>query len=87
MEWGSFLPNTYRYGAFFTPLPLSNAFQWFDNRHHFASRRHIGPSDDELRQVFNVAQLMPMPPLLRLASFDGKRLVWPELSDLCASTL
>ena len=49
-----------KYGAFFTELPLSSAFYWYNKRHRFGKRRHVPPSDDELRHVFNVAQLMQM---------------------------
>lgn len=77
-------PLLSRYGAFFTDLPLEKAFRWYNKRHRLAKRRHVGPSDDELRQVFNVAQLMAMSRdvPLRLASFDGDETLYDNRQKL-----
>ena len=75
-------PLLSKYGAFFTDLPLSSAFYWYNKRHRFGKRRHVPPSDDELRHVFNVAQLMQMADALRLASFDGDETLYDNREKL-----
>ena len=75
-------PLLSKYGAFFTELPLSAAFYWYNKRHRFGKRRHVPPSDDELRHVFNVAQLMQMADTLRLASFDGDETLYDNRDKL-----
>jgi len=75
-------PLLSKYGAFFTDLPLSSAFYWYNKRHRFGKRRHVPPSDDELRHVFNVAQLMQMADTLHLASFDGDETLYDNRDKL-----
>lgn len=79
-------PRLNRYTYFHTQIPLLNAFRWYDNRFRFAQRRYVGPSDDELRHVFNVAQIMPMAPTLRLASFDGDNTIYENRHRLEAGS-
>ena len=78
-------PLAKRYGTFYTSLPLSKAFEWYDDRHKFARRRHVPPSDDELRHVFNIAQLMAVSPQLKLLSFDGDVTLYPNQGSLQVS--
>ena len=34
-------PLLSKYGAFFTDLPLSGAYYWYNKRHRFGKRRHV----------------------------------------------
>ena len=50
-------PLVPKYGYFFTDLPLHQAYLEFDAAHRMSLRKHVPPSEDELRQIFNISQV------------------------------
>lgn len=60
--------------AFFTPLPLHDAFVWQDARRRISYRRFVPPSFNDIRLVLNTAQAMALvrqPGPIELVTFDG----------------
>jgi IMP and pyridine-specific 5'-nucleotidase len=58
--------------AFFTPLPLRDAWLMYDAKYRVSCRRFVQPSFNEIRHILNLAQVLAMRKTkLRLVSFDG----------------
>jgi len=47
-------------GTFHTPLPLRQAFELYNEKHHLTKRKHIQISFNELRHILNLAQVLAM---------------------------
>ena len=58
---------------FYTPLPLVEAFKIYDRKYRITCRQHIPPTENEVRHIFNVAQIVALgrEDSLRLLTFDG----------------
>eukprot|EP01056_Protomagalhaensia_sp_Gyna25_P000598 Protomagalhaensia_sp_Gyna_25__597@NODE_1282_length_1983_cov_15_293724_g1023_i0_p1_GENE_NODE_1282_length_1983_cov_15_293724_g1023_i0NODE_1282_length_1983_cov_15_293724_g1023_i0_p1_ORF_typecomplete_len365_score77_16ISN1/PF06437_11/2e72_NODE_1282_length_1983_cov_15_293724_g1023_i03041398 len=67
----SFLSRTLGPLHFWTDLPLRNAFKRMDMKYRITKRRHIPISVHEIRQTFNLAQVLASAKDLRLVTFDG----------------
>eukprot|EP01053_Blabericola_migrator_P000032 Blabericola_migrator_1__31@NODE_1008_length_5718_cov_50_473191_g567_i2_p1_GENE_NODE_1008_length_5718_cov_50_473191_g567_i2NODE_1008_length_5718_cov_50_473191_g567_i2_p1_ORF_typecomplete_len481_score77_63ISN1/PF06437_11/2_9e107PMM/PF03332_13/0_0014Hydrolase_3/PF08282_12/0_39Sof1/PF04158_14/0_062_NODE_1008_length_5718_cov_50_473191_g567_i242625704 len=57
--------------VFWTSLPLREAFKRMDNKYRITRRRHVPVSIHEVRQTFNLAQVLMSAKNLKLVSFDG----------------
>jgi IMP and pyridine-specific 5'-nucleotidase len=59
--------------AFFTRLPLAEAFKYQDRQRFISSRRFVPPSFNDIRLILNTAQVMglALAGTLDLATFDG----------------
>ena len=81
--------------AFFTPLPLEDAFRYQDSIRAISSRRFVAPSFNDIRLILNSAQLMalvqPKPyrslkvkvnPNLELLTFDGDVTLYEDGASL-----
>ncbi|KAJ1432313.1 IMP-specific 5-nucleotidase [Ochromonadaceae sp. CCMP2298] len=65
-------------GIFYTPLPMSAAFQVYDTKYFISKRRFITPSINEIRHVLNLAQVMAIGPNLELITFDGDQTLYSD---------
>eukprot|EP01055_Gregarina_sp_Pseudo9_P000636 Gregarina_sp_Pseudo_9__635@NODE_1404_length_1629_cov_10_464780_g1306_i0_p1_GENE_NODE_1404_length_1629_cov_10_464780_g1306_i0NODE_1404_length_1629_cov_10_464780_g1306_i0_p1_ORF_typecomplete_len467_score96_15ISN1/PF06437_11/1_1e105PMM/PF03332_13/0_00017Hydrolase_3/PF08282_12/2_2e02Hydrolase_3/PF08282_12/0_032Sof1/PF04158_14/0_074MraZ/PF02381_18/3_3e02MraZ/PF02381_18/1_1_NODE_1404_length_1629_cov_10_464780_g1306_i0361403 len=80
---------------FWTNLPLREAFKRMDNKYRITKRRHVPVSIHEIRQTFNLAQVLVSARNLRLLSFDGDETLYrngacfddKELADLLISII
>ena len=54
-------------GAFHTPLAFVKAFHAYDSKYRLTARKHVPPSEDEVRHILNLAQLF--------SSSDGLRFI------------
>lgn len=76
------LPNLPKYGDFKTRVPLGQAFAMRDREACFSARRHVPIHVDEVRDVFNLAQIIESAKQLQLATFDGDETLWPDRTIL-----
>jgi len=59
-------------GSFFTALPLARAWKRYDETYRISRRRFVSPSFNEIRGVFNVAQVLAFDEQsLQFVTFDG----------------
>ncbi|CCH60684.1 hypothetical protein TBLA_0D01760 [Henningerozyma blattae CBS 6284] len=66
-------------GPFFTPLPLTRAFLWEDDKRAISERRMVSPSFNDVRHILNTAQIFHFisakenhsAEQLKLVTFDG----------------
>jgi IMP and pyridine-specific 5'-nucleotidase len=64
----SFCPSL---GAFFTRLPLREAFLIQNQKSNMAARRYVAPSFNDIRRILNTAQVKAVAPSIKLITFDG----------------
>lgn len=65
-------------GKFHTNLPLRSAFEEYDRKYGITSRRFIRPSFNELRHIFNLAQVAAIGKNLKFISFDGDQTLYSD---------
>jgi len=65
-------------GRFHTPLPLEEAFRYYDDKYQVTMRRHIPPTFNEIRHTFNVAQIFALKDTLQFVSFDGDQTLYED---------
>lgn len=65
-------------GAFHTPLPLEEAFRYYDQKYAVTGRRHIPPTFNEIRHTLNLAQVFALKSSLRLITFDGDQTLYED---------
>lgn len=70
-----YVPNL---APFFTPLPLSRAFEVYDDKYSISSRNFVAPSFNEMRHILNLAQIMAIGKTLKLISFDGDQTLYSD---------
>eukprot|EP00747_Dinoflagellata_sp_TGD_P146143 gnl/TRDRNA2_/TRDRNA2_176658_c0_seq1.p1 gnl/TRDRNA2_/TRDRNA2_176658_c0~~gnl/TRDRNA2_/TRDRNA2_176658_c0_seq1.p1 ORF type:complete len:451 (+),score=90.04 gnl/TRDRNA2_/TRDRNA2_176658_c0_seq1:69-1421(+) len=63
---------------FHTPLPLVRAFRDYDEKYCVTPRRCVPPTFNEIRHIFNLAQVMALEKSLKLISFDGDQTLYDD---------
>mmetsp|Transcript_38689 Transcript_38689/g.62017 ORF Transcript_38689/g.62017 Transcript_38689/m.62017 type:complete len:393 (-) Transcript_38689:182-1360(-) len=76
------IPNIHKYGKFFTPLPLKQAYHEMNAILPMSKRTHVPVSFHEIRHIFNVAQVIAIAKSVRLLSFDGDKTLYSDRSSL-----
>lgn len=71
-------------GTFFTPLLLTDAFAYQDERRRISSRRFVPPSFNDIRLTLNSAQIMSLVRQgpLELVTFDGDLTLYDDGDSL-----
>ena len=65
-------------GNIFTSLPLSEAFNIYNNKYAITSRKFVTPSFNEIRHILNLAQVMAIKDNLKLITFDGDQTLYSD---------
>lgn len=68
--------------TFFTDLPIKEAFIRMNRKYRITERTQVGVSFNEIRQTFNLAQVLAASKDLRLITFDGDETLYPDGSNL-----
>lgn len=64
--------------AFFTSLPLEEAWRRYDAKYAVSQRKCVPPSFNEVRHILNLAQVMALAGSLQMISFDGDQTLYSD---------
>eukprot|EP00471_Norrisiella_sphaerica_P012233 CAMPEP_0184497496 /NCGR_PEP_ID=MMETSP0113_2-20130426/36736_1 /TAXON_ID=91329 /ORGANISM="Norrisiella sphaerica, Strain BC52" /LENGTH=394 /DNA_ID=CAMNT_0026884629 /DNA_START=110 /DNA_END=1294 /DNA_ORIENTATION=+ len=76
------IPNIHKFGKFFTPLPLRQAYHEMNGIIPISQRAHVPVSFHEIRHIFNLAQVVAIADSVRLLTFDGDKTLYEDRSSL-----
>ncbi|KAG7346596.1 IMP-specific 5'-nucleotidase [Nitzschia inconspicua] len=78
-------------GTFHTRLPLRQAFELYNQKHHLTMRKHIQISFNELRHILNLAQILAMrkndsetPEMISKAWINASTTSMPSVENLAS---
>lgn len=65
-------------GIFYTKLPLLKAFHTYNQKYKITKRLYIPPTFNEVRHIFNLAQILSFEEGLDLLTFDADETLYPD---------
>ncbi|CRH03691.1 IMP-specific 5'-nucleotidase, putative [Plasmodium relictum] len=68
-------------GIFFTKLPISKAFHTYNEKYQITKRLYVPPTFNEVRHIFNLAQILSLEEGLDLLTFDADETLYPDGHD------
>ena len=72
-------------GTMHTPLALGEAFITYDAKYHVTQRKHVPPTEDEVRHILNLAQVYTSAADLQFISFDGDETLYADGRNFASS--